>query len=123
VGGYNQGGVANARGPITGADYADWANRLRTVQNLIDDPQLRQQVANALAQADDLRRNYTRHSQLPQWNLVMDNVMSPLAKVSTALKQQLAHIDQPDSLQPVDQDPVPEKYADAVKKYYEALGN
>lgn len=93
------------------------------MQNLIDDPQLRQQVANALAQADDMRRNYVRKSQLPQWNLVMDNVMSPLNKVSTALRQQLAHNDQPDSLQPVDQDPVPAKYADSVKKYYEALGN
>jgi hypothetical protein len=46
-----------------------------------------------------------------------------LSKVSTAIRQQLAHVDQPDSLQPVDQDPVPEKFADSVKKYYEALGN
>lgn len=110
-------------GPITGGNYADWANRLNTVTNLIDDPQLRQQLANARAQADDMRRNYVQHSQSPQWNLVMDNVLSPLSKVSTAIRQQLAHVDQPDSLQPVDQDPVPEKFADSVKKYYEALGN
>lgn len=111
-------------GPITGNNnFADWADRLRTVQNLLDDPAQRQQVADALAQAQDLRSNYIRHSQLPQWNLVMNNIISPLSKVSDALRQELSRDEQPDSLQPVDQDPVPDKYADSVKRYYEALGN
>lgn len=52
-----------------------------------------------------------------------DNIISPLSKVSNALRQQLSREEQPDSLQPVDQDPVPDKYADSVKRYYEALGN
>jgi hypothetical protein len=96
---------------------------LRTVQNLLDDPAQRQQIADALAQAQDMRSNYIRHSQTPQWNLVTSNIISPLTQVSTALRQQLQRTDQPDSLQPVDQDPVPDKYADSVKRYYEALGN
>ncbi len=115
--------TGNATGPITGANFADWANRLRIVQNLLDDPQQRQQVANALSQAEDLRRNYLRHSMLPQWNVEMSNVVTPLTQVTTALHQQLLRAEQPDSLQPVDQDPVPEKFANSVKSYYEALGN
>jgi len=121
-GNYVDGNYTNT-GPITGTNFTDWANRLRTVQNLIDDPQLRQQVANALSQAQDLRRNYQRNRTLPQWALVMSNVVTPLNQVSTALHQQLLRTDQPDLLQPVDQDPVPDKYANSVKRYYEALGN
>jgi hypothetical protein len=111
-------------GPLTGNNsFADWADRLRTVQNLLDDPAQRQQIADALAQAQDLRSNYIRHSTLPQWDTVTNNVISPLSKVSDALRQQLTSEEQPEALQPVDQDPVPDKYADAVKRYYEALGN
>jgi hypothetical protein len=122
VGPYVGGNVTDT-GPITGANFADWANRLRTVQNLIDDPQLRQQVANALAQAQDMRRNYLRNRIPPQWNLVTSTVIEPLNQVNTALHQQLLRAEQPNSLQPVDQEPVPDKYANAVKRYYEALGN
>ncbi len=122
VGTYLGGNVTDP-GPITGTNFADWANRLRTVQNLIDDPALRQQVANALAQAQDMRRNYLRNRVPPQWNLVSSTVIEPLNQVSAALHQQLLRADQPNSLQPVDQDPVPDKYANAVKRYYEALGN
>ena len=130
AGGNNAGGGGGSLtsdyvpGPLTGTNsFADWADRLRTVQNLLDDPAQRQQIADALAQAQDLRSNYIRHSQLPQWALVMDNVVSPLMKVNTALHQQLLRAEQPGALQPVDQDPVPDKYADSVKRYYEALGN
>ncbi len=93
-------------GPLTGNNtFADWADRLRTVQNLLDDPTQRQQIADALAQAQDLRSNYIRHSQLPQWDTVSNNVISPLSKVSDALRQQLTTEEQPEALEPVDQDP------------------
>jgi hypothetical protein len=131
AGGANAGGGGGGsltsdtvNGPLTGDNtFTDWADRLQTVQNLLDDPAQRQQIADALAQARDLRSNYIRHSQLPQWNLVTNNIISPLSKVSDALRQQLSREEEPDSLQPVDQDPVPDKYADSVKRYYEALGN
>ena len=110
-------------GPITGANFAEWADRLRTVEELVDSPQLRQQLANARGRAEDLRRDYQRHSQLPQWGDVADNILAPLNAVRLQLRQELARHDEPASLQPVDRDPVPEKYADSVRNYYEALGN
>jgi len=121
--GFSAGYTGNVTNPITGNNFADWNNRMGIVQNLVDDPVLRQQIADARAQAIDMRSNYIRHSQLPQWDTVNNNVVAPLNKVISSLRQQLAKVDQPDSLQPVDQDPVPEKYADSVKRYYEALGN
>ena len=116
-------GGNNTTGPITGANFAEWADRLRTVEELVDSPQLRQQLANARGRAEDLRRDYQRHSQLPQWGDVADNILAPLNAVRVQLRQELARHDEPASLQPVDRDPVPEKYADSVRNYYEALGN
>jgi hypothetical protein len=101
----------------------DWADRLRTVENLIDQPDLRQQVATARIAAEDMRRNFQRHSQAPQWGDVENSVMAPLAAVRNQLRQEIARREQPDALQPVDRDPVPDKYSDAVKQYYKALGN
>ena len=31
--------------------------------------------------------------------------------------------EEPDALHPIDRDPVPERYAESVRKYYEALGS
>jgi hypothetical protein len=116
-------GTADLQGPITGGNFTAWADRLRTVENLVDDPQLRQQIANARTQAEDMRREFTLHSNPPQWDMVLNNVVTPLNKASSELHQELARREAPDALQPVDQDPVPEQYADSVKKYYESLGN
>jgi hypothetical protein len=108
---------------LTGTDFSQWAERLRTAQGLVDDPNLRQQLNNALGRAQDLRRDYLNHANAPKWGDVNDNVLTPLTKVRAELGKELARRTQPDSLQPVDRDPVPEKYADSVQHYYEALGN
>jgi hypothetical protein len=92
------------------------------VEQLIDDPNLRQQVANARAQADDLRRAFNRTSNPPQWGDVNSNVLTPLNQVRIELAKELARRLQPDSLQPADRDPVPPKFAGSVSSYFEALG-
>lgn len=116
----NNGGAPN--GPLTGQDFATWADRLRTVEQLVDDPTLRQQLADARAQAEDMRRQFQRHTVPPQWNEVQNKVLAPLISVQAELRAELARKEQPDSLQPADRDPVPEKYADSVRSYYELLG-
>jgi hypothetical protein len=92
------------------------------VEQLVDDPNLRQQLTNVRANADDLRRAYTQRGTSPQWGDVQSSVLAPLTAVRAELARQLARRTQPDALQPADRDPVPEKYADAVRSYYEALG-
>ena len=114
---------ANLQGPLTGGDFSQWADRLRTAQQLVDDPVLRQQLGDALGRAQELRRDYTNHANPPKWGDVNDNVLTPLNKVRNELAKELARQTQPDALQPVDRDPVPEKYAASVQHYYEALGN
>jgi len=41
----------------------------------------------------------------------------------TELNEELARRESPDSLVPIDRDPVPNKFSDLVRRYYEKLGS
>jgi hypothetical protein len=109
-------------GPLTGAGYGEWVERLRTVEELTELPEARQRLAAARERAEILRRDFRRHSREPKWGVIESGIAAPLAEARTLLRQELARRENPEALQPVDRDPVPEKYAESVKKYYEALG-
>ncbi len=109
-------------GPLTGRDYAEWSDRLRTVESLLEDDGLRQRLAEARAAAEDQRREWQRHGAAPQWELVQTAILDPLLDVQGWLKQELARREDPTTLQPIDRDPVPDKFAESVRRYYESLG-
>ena len=115
------GGGGDRRGPITGQGFGEWADRLRTVESLLEEPELRQRLAAARAQAEEMRGDFQRHGETPQWELLESGVVAPLQEASAWLKQELARREDPEVLQPIDRDPVPEKYAEAVSRYYESL--
>ncbi len=113
-------GVTSA-GPLTGQNFADWADRLRTIESLMDDPELRQQLGQARGRAEELRRDWQRQGSEPQWDLVDSGIVNPLEEARAWLQQELARQEDPETLQPIDRDPVPDKFADSVRKYYETL--
>jgi hypothetical protein len=120
-GGASRGGDP-ARGPLTGGGFATWAERLRTVEELMESPDVRQQLAAARARAEEFRRDNQRRGQAPRWDMVEMGIVKPLDDARGWLRQELTRREHPDALQPVDRDPVPERYAESVRKYYEALG-
>ena len=115
------GGNATERGPLTGGNFSDWADRLRTIESLMEQPDLRQQLSQARNQAEEMRREWQRDAIPPQWDLVESGIIEPLEEARGWLRQELARREDPSTLQPIDRDPVPEKYAESVRKYYEAL--
>lgn len=116
------GGDGNgSNGPLTGESFADWADRLRTIESLMDDPELRQRLAQARGRAEEMRRDWQREAAEPQWDLVNTGIIKPLEEARVWLRSELARLEDPEILQPIDRDPVPEKYAESVRKYYEAL--
>jgi hypothetical protein len=119
---FSGGGDVREGGPLTGDGYGEWTERLRTVEQLLDSPELRRRLTAAREQAEVLRRDYKRNSAEPTWGAVESGIVTPLAEARVLLRQEIARREQPESLQPVDRDPVPEKYAESVRKYYEALG-
>ncbi|MBC2604783.1 hypothetical protein [Pelagicoccus albus] len=120
---FSEFGGATGGGPITGGGFDEWIERLSTVEALIEEPQIRSRIEEARERAEDARRDFKRHGELPQWDMVENGIATPLNEASAWLRSELNRIENPDTLQPVDSDPVPEAYESFVRRYYESLGD
>ncbi|MBK9138313.1 MAG: hypothetical protein IPM17_06045 [Verrucomicrobia bacterium] len=109
-------------GPITGEDFAPWADRLREVEELVGLPELRTEIARARERARQLRQDFRRSGQRPDWAVVRLEVVRPLVEVRDRIAEELARRDPGDKLVPIDRDPVPSRYSELVRRYYEELG-
>ena len=108
--------------PLTGEDFARWNERLRDVEEIIENPELRNTVAEAREQARLLRRDFRQDLKKPDWTVVQLQILKPLLEVRSRVAEELARRDSKDSLAPIDRDPVPNRYAESVRRYYEELG-
>ncbi len=109
--------------PISGADFRDWSDRLRDVEEMIGDPDLRAEAARIREQAREIRREMKRHSKEPNWDLVKMKIAKPLAELQDRVAEELIRRSGKDNLVPLDRDPVPAQFQDAVRRYYERLGS
>jgi hypothetical protein len=89
---------------------------------MVDRPELRNQIAQARDRARAQRSEFKRHAKPPQWDLVQKDILKPLLEIRERLADELSRRESKDSLAPIDRDPVPGKYSDLVKRYYEKLG-
>jgi hypothetical protein len=122
AGGGGGGGGSGPGGPITGDGYADWTERLRDVESLVDVPELRNEVSRVRERAREMRQEFTRESKLPQWELVQTQLAGPLLEVRRRVSEELARRQSRENLVPIDRDPVPARYSELVRRYYERLG-
>jgi hypothetical protein len=53
---------------------------------------------------------------------VKTKISTPLAELRNRLTEELARRESKENLVPIDRDPVPPKYAERVRRYYEELG-
>jgi len=109
-------------GPITGENFAPWSDRLREVEELVDLPSLRNDLARARERARQVRQEYRRDLKKPDWATVRLQIVKPLVEVRQQISDELARRDPKDNLAPIDRDPVPSRYAELVRRYYEQLG-
>ena len=97
-------------------------SRLRDVEELVDTPELRNAIAEAREQARLLRRDYRQEQKKPDWTVVELKIVKPLVEVRNRVAEELARRDSKDSLAPIDRDPVPNRFAESVRRFYEELG-
>lgn len=121
------GGLANPRNirnsaPITGEDFREWSDRLRDVEEMIADPDLRADAARIRDQAKAIRKDLKRHSPEPDWKKIKLELAEPLAELQSRVSQEILRRDPKNVLVPLNKEPVPTKYENAVRKYYETLG-
>jgi hypothetical protein len=112
----------NDGGPLTGGEFREWSERLGQVEEVLDQPDLRGEVARIRDRARAMRAEFKRHSKEPQWDLVRSQVFQPLTELRNRVAEELARVQSTDSLVPIDRDPVPNKFSDLVRRYYEKLG-
>ncbi len=108
--------------PLTGRGFGDWNQRLRTIEELVEQPDIRQRLSQAREEAERLRAEFKRHGSMPQWGVVDEGIIAPLSEARSWVAQELARHEDPQALQPIDRDPVPRAYQESVRKYYESLG-
>ncbi|WP_010582887.1 hypothetical protein [Schlesneria paludicola] len=121
-GGGGSAGNGQGGGPLTGGQFTEFNERLRDVESMISDPQLQVEVQKVRDRARSVRAEFKRHTNNPNWQLVKTSVHQPMLDLQQRLADEIAKRESPDSLVPVDRDPVPTRYRDLVKSYYERLG-
>jgi hypothetical protein len=69
------------------------------------------------------RRDFRENGRTPSNEDLQNKVLAPLALARSWVEQELARTQNDRSLVPLDRDPVPDKYSELVRKYYEKLGS
>jgi hypothetical protein len=113
---------AGAQGPFTDQNYGPWSNRLRDVQEMLPQQDLRDQMARIRDQARDIRADSKRHGKEPQWDLVQSQITNPLTELRQRVSERLAQLQSNEAMVPIDRDPVPDRFTELVKTYFENLG-
>jgi hypothetical protein len=109
-------------GPFTGRDYTQWSDRLRDVEEMLTERDLRDEAARIRDRARSIRAEFTRHGKEPQWDIVRQQIINPLTELRKHLSDKLAQLQSDDVLVPIDRDPVLRRFAELVRRYYEKLG-
>ena len=110
-------------GPITGDNFRDWADRMRNVEEMLDDRQLSTEAARIRNRAEDARAEFRREYQEPDWQEMRNLVAEPLNELIDRIAEEVLRRQSPDALVPIDRDPVPAEFVDDVRQYYERLGS
>jgi hypothetical protein len=116
------GGGAQSGAVFTGEDFTPWSDGLREVEEMVDDPALQGQLAAARERARRLRQEFRNTRESLPWTEVQSQVVKPLVEVRDQIAEELARRGPRDNLVPIDRDPVPNRYSDMVRRYYEELG-
>lgn len=113
----------NPNGPIRGEGYRQWADRMRDVEEILDDPELRAEAARIRDRVRGVREDYKRHAKEPDWTKLKEMVADPIRELRERIAEEVRRREEPDAPVPIDRDPVPPRFAEGVRRYYERLGS
>jgi hypothetical protein len=110
-------------GPILGDDFRRWTDRMRDVEDLLQNPEMRAEAARIRDRVRGAREEFKRHAKMPDWTQLQTLVAEPLRELRTRVAEEVRRRESPDALVPIDRDPVPPQFSEGVRKYYERLGS
>jgi hypothetical protein len=117
------GGPGGPGGPITGEGFRQWTDRMREVEELLEDPEMRAEAARIRDRVRGAREEFKRHATMPDWNKMKELVADPIHELRDRIAEEVRRRESPDSLVPIDRDPVPPQFSEGVRRYYERLGS
>ena len=117
------GGPNGPGGPITGEGFRQWSDRMREVEELLEDPALRAEAARIRDRVRGAREEFKRHAKVPDWTQLKELVAEPIRELRDKIAEEVRRRESPDALVPIDRDPVPPQFAEGVRRYYERLGS
>jgi hypothetical protein len=109
--------------PITGDGFRQWSDRMRDVEELLNDPEMRSEAARIRDRVRGEREEFKRHAKVPDWNRLKNLVAGPIYELRNRVAEEIRRRESPDALVPIDRDPVPPQFAEGVRRYYERLGS
>jgi hypothetical protein len=109
--------------PLTGEQFLDWSDRMRDVEEMLGDPELRAETARIRDRARSVRMDLKRHSEVPNWDLVQNEILRPLVELRDRVLDEARRRQGEQDLVPIDRDPVPAEFQEQVRRYYERLGS
>ncbi len=118
-----EGGRGGPGGPITGEGFRQWSDRMREVEELLEDPGLRAEAARIRDRVRGAREEFKRHAKAPDPTQLKGLVAEPIRELRDKIAQEVRRRESPDALVPIDRDPVPPRFAEGVRRYYERLGS
>lgn len=90
---------------------------------MVADPELRAEAARIRERARAMRAEAKRHATDPNWELVQSQVAGPLVELRDRVAAELLRRTAKQAIVPLDRDPVPPKYSEKTRRYYERLGS
>jgi hypothetical protein len=89
---------------------------------MLTEQELRDEAARIRDRARAVRAEFARHGTEPQWDLVRTQITDPLTELRQRVEKKLAQLQSDETMAPIDRDPVPDRFADLVRAYFESLG-
>ena len=89
---------------------------------MLEDPELRNRVAQVRDRARAMRAEFKRHGEMPQWDLVKSQLLGEMQSLQQRIDQEVSKLDSDRAMVPIDREPVPEEFDSLVQRYYELLG-
>jgi hypothetical protein len=121
--GLANGPAAPGGNPITGEGFRQWTDRMRDVEELLNNPDLRAEAARIRDRVRGAREEFKRHAKEPDWTQLKQLVADPIRELRDRVAEEVRRRESPGSLVPIDRDPVPPQFAEGVRRYYERLGS
>ena len=115
-------GSTDARAPLTGDGFREWSDQLREAEEMVDVPELQNEIASVRDRAQAVRRELRNEGKEPKWDLIQMEIEKPLYEIRKRINNELAKRLSKEAVVPIDRDPVPQQFSDLVRTYYETLG-